>query len=150
MPMGPSRQGGMMGMASLLTPFLEMSSGRKWSSQIKCCSVDSCLSVSLRAASHTWTRSSPVLLQSAVWMYAGRLQMFTSFSDFRFHFRLQIVPDVNKHCSHVFLQFGAPIKQFRAFRRCRKGRHEYHEIYWHITETLSFLLHDLTIISKYV
>lgn len=49
-------------MASLVTPFLQMSSGRKWSSQIKSSSPESSLCVSLRAASQTWAQP-PELLQ---------------------------------------------------------------------------------------
>lgn len=60
-PSCPSRQGGMSGMASLVTPFLQISSGRKWSSQIRRSSPVSCLCVSLRAASQTWAQPPQLL-----------------------------------------------------------------------------------------
>lgn len=44
-----------------------MSSGRKWSSQIKSSSPESCLCVSLRAASQTWAQPPELLQVSWTW-----------------------------------------------------------------------------------
>lgn len=79
-----SGQGGMIGMAPLLTPSMEMSSGRKWSSQIKCHFVESCLSVSLSATNHTWTKTSMLrfgLLSSFtldIYFYSSSFVLFVS------------------------------------------------------------------------